>query len=81
MTEKANHLLGEAMQLSENDRADLAAQLMDSLDSTMDDDVESAWGAEILQRLHEVQEGKVQPIPWPEARRMILEDSDESPVP
>jgi putative addiction module component (TIGR02574 family) len=81
MTRLANQLLGEAMQLSEHERADLAARLIDSLDSTVDADSEPAWSEEVQQRLKDIQEGKVRPIPWEEARRMILEDNDESPAP
>lgn len=77
MTQGAAQLLQEALRLPENERGDLAAKLIESLDPTADGDVETAWSAEIQQRLQELQTGQVQPIPWPEARRLIMEDSDE----
>jgi len=78
MTQGAIQLLQEALRLPENERGELAAMLIESLDPTSEGDVETAWSAEIQQRLQELQTGQVQPIPWPEARRLIMEDNDES---
>ena len=61
-------LLEEALKLSPEARAALAASLLESLD----EDAEAAWAAEIARRLHELDSGAVTPIPWSEARRMIL---------
>ena len=72
MTPQAAHLLTEALKLSELERGDLAARLLDSLDPTVDSDTESAWASEIQLRKEELQQGHVQPIPWPEAHRLIL---------
>jgi putative addiction module component (TIGR02574 family) len=65
------------MMLSENDRADLVAGLLESLDPVADKDVDAAWSEEIQLRLKEIKDGHVQPIPWAEARRMIMDDNDE----
>jgi putative addiction module component (TIGR02574 family) len=78
MTQGAAQLLQEALRLPENERGELAAKLIESLDPTTEAAVEAAWSAEIQQRLQELQTGQVQPIPWPEARRLILDESDES---
>jgi putative addiction module component (TIGR02574 family) len=78
MTQPANELLAEALRLPPNDRGELAARLIESLDPTTDEDIEGAWSAEIQKRLEELQTGQVQPIPWPEARRRILEDAKEA---
>jgi len=40
-------LLDEALLLSTRDRAALVAELLASLDGAADDDVETAWAAEI----------------------------------
>ncbi len=45
--------------------------LIDSLDETVDRDAESEWEAEIVKRLKEIDEGKVNLIPWVEARARI----------
>ena len=78
MSIDAMQLLQDALKLSEGDRADLAAKLIDSLDPSQDDDVEAAWDKEIQLRVEELRTGQVRGIPWPEARRLILEDGDES---
>jgi putative addiction module component (TIGR02574 family) len=62
-------LLRQALTLPDEDRAELAASLIDSLDTTVDDNVEAAWQEEIARRLDEIQNGKVQGIPWEEVRR------------
>ncbi len=78
MTQQTQRLFNEALQLPEGERGDLAAQLLDSLDGAAEEDVETAWSAEIKDRLGELEAGTVQPIPWPQARRMILEDRDDA---
>lgn len=76
MTPQASELLAEALRLPEQDRGEVAARLIESLDPDTEDDVEAAWSAEIQQRLDELETGQVQPVPWPEARRRILEELD-----
>ena len=71
MTQPASELLAEALHLSPSERGELAARLIESLDPTVDEDIEAAWSAEIQKRLEELQTGQVQPIPWSEARRRI----------
>lgn len=78
MTQQASSLFQEALRLPEGDRADLAAKLIDSLDPTADEGVDFAWAAEIKQRVQDLETGQVKGIPWPEARRMILDDTDDS---
>lgn len=62
-----------ALRLPEDQRASLAARLIESLDVTVDDGVEAAWGDEIKKRIEEIDQGSVQMISWGEARQMILE--------
>ncbi|MGP0070262.1 MAG: addiction module protein [Isosphaeraceae bacterium] len=78
MTRPAHQLLDEALRLPDPDRAELAARLIESLDPTTDDDADTLWGEEVRQRLDDLDKGRVATIPWPEARRMILDDADES---
>ncbi len=65
-------LLEEALQLSPEARATLAASLLESLEEGVDEDVEAAWAAEITKRIQELDTGAVTPVPWAEARRKIL---------
>ena len=71
MKENIVEILKEALKLPPEARAALAGTLLDSLDETVDRDAESAWKAEIVMRLKEIDEGKVNLIPWTEARARI----------
>jgi putative addiction module component (TIGR02574 family) len=65
-------LLKDALKLPQEARAALAGSLIDSLDATVDDNVEAAWEAEIARRLQEIQEGQAALIPWTEVRRRLI---------
>ena len=68
------NVLVVALRLSAEDRAAVAAALIQSLDEPEQttEEVEAAWAEEIQQRLADVDAGVVTPVPWPEARRRIL---------
>ena len=71
MKQDITEILKEALKLPPEARAALAGTLLDSLDESVDRDAESAWEAEIVMRLKEIDEGKVTLIPWAEARAKI----------
>jgi len=73
MKENIDDILKKALRLPPEARAALAGSLIDSLDEPLDLDAESAWEAEIAARIREIDEGKVTPIPWAEARARIAE--------
>ena len=64
-------LLVEALRLTEEERAALAGELIQSLETEIDADAEAAWAAEIRVRLERVDAGSAKTIPWSEARRRI----------
>lgn len=64
-------LLVEALRLSDEERAALAGELIQSLEGEVDADAEAAWSAEIRARLDRVDAGNAATIPWSEARRRI----------
>ena len=70
-------LLEQLLQLPEEARAALAAQLLESLESDIDEQAEAQWSQEIASRLHELDSGTVKGVPWSEARRAILGADDE----
>jgi putative addiction module component (TIGR02574 family) len=76
MSSDALKVLEDALKLPEQERADVAARLIESLDPKGDTDVEAAWDAEIQRRIKELESGSVRTIPWPEARRIIVGDAD-----
>ena len=64
MTQEAHELLQKALALPENERAELAGNLISSLDTTVDPDVDAAWQQEVARRLDEVQSGEVKTVAW-----------------
>lgn len=67
----SKELLREALSLSARERADLAHDLLDSLEGAPDADVESTWVAEIEKRVRDLNDGSVVPVEWEEARKRI----------
>ena len=72
MTEKASKLLQTALTLSEEERAELASSLIDSLDATVEDGVEDAWDREIARRIADLDSGRATTVPWDVVRGRIL---------
>ncbi len=60
-----------ALGLSETERAELAYNLVVSLDGPPDTDVEKAWDAEIMRRLSEIDAGTANLIDRKELSRRI----------
>lgn len=75
MSQDAERILTEAMDLSIKERAAIAEQLIRSLDGPADDDhnVEQAWDQEIKKRIDEIDSGKVEMIPWEKVQADIEE--------
>lgn len=71
MTQQALCLLQKALSLSEEERADLACSLMESLEAALEDNVESAWNEEINRRIAELDSGTAKTVPWDEVRSRI----------
>ena len=71
MTEQTSNLLQKALTLSEEERADLACSLIDSLDATVDENAMSAWDQEIAQRVSDLESGRAKTVPWEELRGRI----------
>jgi putative addiction module component (TIGR02574 family) len=72
MTQQARDLLQKALSLSEEERADLACSLMESLDTVVDKEAESVWNEEIGRRITELDSGKAKTVPWEEVRRRVF---------
>ena len=72
MNTTSQQFIQHALTLPDQDRAEIAVALIDSLDARHDPDAASAWDAEIAKRLGELDQGLVTSIPWQEARQRIL---------
>lgn len=62
MTDKTQAILEQALKLSPTERADVAEQLIVSLDERPDADTEQAWQEEVQRRLQQVERGEVELI-------------------
>ena len=74
MTTRANRILKDALGLSEKERAEVAAQLITSLDAAPSDDVDQvreAWAAEIERRCAALDAGTATTMDWDEAPRRV----------
>jgi putative addiction module component (TIGR02574 family) len=80
MARTTEDLLEEALALEPGERADLAATLVGSLDSPGDSEIEEAWAREVERRVADVEEGKVETIPWSQARAQLLKRLHGGPV-
>jgi putative addiction module component (TIGR02574 family) len=72
MTTRAAHLIQEALKLSREERVDMAAELLASVDNS-DGVVEEAWAEEIERRARRVLTGESAGTPWIEIRARIVE--------
>jgi putative addiction module component (TIGR02574 family) len=71
MNQEASDLLKKALDLPVAERAELAGSLIESLDEAEDHAVQSAWEAEIIRRIEDLNSGKVNPVSVEEARRRL----------
>ncbi len=71
MTKTAQAVLAEALRLDLDARAEIAVELLGSLDGPSDPDAETAWNVEIERRVAAIEAGTVQVEPWDDVRRRI----------
>ena len=74
MTRSARSVLAEALLLGADARAEIAAELLASLDGPDDPDAEVAWAAEIERRVAEIEAGTVKLEDWEDVKRRIERD-------
>ncbi|OGW17139.1 MAG: hypothetical protein A3G93_09535 [Nitrospinae bacterium RIFCSPLOWO2_12_FULL_45_22] len=63
MSLQLQEVVNKALNLSPEERAELAHELILSLDDTRDKEVETAWDAEIESRVREIKSGKAKGRP------------------
>ena len=66
---KLNQIEAEALNLSGEERAELAQKLLLSLDTSSEEEIAEDWVKEAQRRARELDEGIVQPVPAEEVRR------------
>lgn len=72
MTRNAKTVLQEALTLAEQDRAEIAGALLESLEPAPEVDVESAWRQEVAARVAALDAGEVGTTPWVAIRDRFL---------
>ena len=75
MTKAAKAVLAEALRLGEDERAEIAAEVLASLDGPADADAEAAWDAEIHRRIAAIDAGEIELEPWDAVKRRIEKET------
>jgi putative addiction module component (TIGR02574 family) len=76
MGEGAHKILKDALGLPVQDRADLIAELLASLEGEADEDVEAAWAAELERRARAARADPDGGEPWDAVRNELTADLD-----
>ncbi|MEW6323460.1 MAG: addiction module protein [Acidobacteriota bacterium] len=74
MTKGTAAVLADALRLSEEARAELAAELLASLDGPADADAQQAWDSEISRRIVEIEAGRMPLEPWDKVKDRVAKD-------
>lgn len=74
MTKPTSKLLEDALKLDVRERAELASELLASLDAEADEDAEAAWATEIEERAARARSSEDPGKPWPEVRERLERD-------
>lgn len=67
-------VLADALRLDDDARANLAAELLASLDGPADPEAGHAWDTEISRRIEAIESGAMPLEPWESVRRRIEKD-------
>lgn len=74
MTKTSEAILADALRLETAERAELAAELIASLDGPPDENVEAAWAAELDRRVAAIDAGTTKLEPWTDVKQRIEQE-------
>ncbi len=74
MTERTRELLKQALSLSRGERAEIAAELLSSIEDEAERGSDEAWEAEIERRANRVVTGESAGLDWDQVKREIERD-------
>ena len=74
MTKGVETVLADALRLGPEARAELAAEILSSLDGPADGDAEAAWNVEIERRIEAIEAGQTPLEPWEQLKRRTARD-------
>ena len=68
MTRPTKELVNAATKLTENNRLQIIEELLASLETKSNDNVDADWAAEVERRSIEIKQGTVRQLPWSEVK-------------
>ena len=71
MMASGKEILPMLLKLPSSQRAEIATELIRSLDEDEDSDAEEAWARELEKRVADIASGRVKTVPWEKARKRI----------
>ena len=74
-----DEILRQALSLPEEQRAEVAGALLESLEPPADVDVEQAWREEVTRRIASLDADQAETIPWEEVREKLYARLRASP--
>jgi putative addiction module component (TIGR02574 family) len=74
MTKGTEAVLADALRLDLDARAEVAAELLASLDGPADPNTEAAWAVEIERRVAAIEAGTVKLEPWEDVKRRVRKE-------
>lgn len=74
MTKAAEAVLADALRLDLDARAEVAAELLASLDGPADPGADAAWATEIERRVAAIEAGTAKLEPWEDVKRRIARE-------
>jgi putative addiction module component (TIGR02574 family) len=77
MNEPTSEIARRALDLDEEERVELVAVLLDSLEPEMDEAESVRWDEELRRRSAEMTSGVVRGVPWSEVRARLAQRSGE----
>jgi putative addiction module component (TIGR02574 family) len=75
MTKAAKSVLADALRLGPDERAEVAAEVLASLDGPADADAEAAWEQEISRRIRAIDAGTIELESWDDVKRRIEKET------
>jgi len=71
MSTVGEKILQDALNLPTEERAEVAARLIESLEEARDPDIDAAWAAEVERRCKAIDAGEAVASDWEDVRRRI----------
>ena len=77
MTRRAEELVAEAMHLSVEERAQVVAHLLNTLEGDAADHVDESWRNEVRHRRNEYAKGEIMMEPWEHVEAELLAEDNQ----